>query len=129
MTHELYGINPRSKDGQYLAINVWGWRPAWHILCNYTPELDEHTRFAGHMNDGYVIKDAQHAAIKRTLTELLRERPRRVEFEGKTKDFGTMPDGRPIANLIPLPGSYFFSWAVLEAILKFCEANDGFSIE
>jgi hypothetical protein len=129
MTHELYGINPKSKEGQYFAINVWSWRPLWHIICNYTSTLTDHDRFMGHMNDAYRIDGEKHEAIIATMRDLLAKRPKRVEFEGKTTNFGTTPDGRPIATLIPIPGTYHFSWEAMEAYLKFCEANDGYTIE
>jgi hypothetical protein len=128
MTTELYGINPKSKDGQYFSINVWAWRPLWHIICSYTPMLTEHDRVMGHVNEGYVIQGEKHRAIISTMKEILAKKSRRIEFEAKTQDFGTMPNGLPIAALIPLPGTYFFSWEAMEAYLRFCEANDGYSI-
>ena len=81
------------------------------------------------MNDRYLIDGEKHQAIISTMKKLLADRSKRVEFEGKNTDFGNMPDGRPIATLIPIPGTYGFSWEAMEYYLKFCEANDGYTIE
>ncbi|MHA2078023.1 MAG: hypothetical protein ACXADH_03415 [Candidatus Kariarchaeaceae archaeon] len=130
MGFDLYGITPHNEQGKFLSINIWGWRPLWHIVCNYTPALSQHDREKGHVNEGYVISGEKHAAIIETLTKLVREKPRRIEYEAQTNDFGVLFGGVPIQQLDPGGfGSYGFSWDIAESLLRFCEGNDGFKIK
>lgn len=128
MGFDLKGVNPHNETGQYLSINIWGWRPLWHIVCNYTPNLTKEDRRQGHLNDGHLISGPKHEAIIDTLTKLVREKPRRIEYEAQTDRFGVEFGGVPIAARDPPFGQYGFSWDVAELLLRFCEGNSGFRI-
>jgi len=127
---DISGISARGEKGRFISINVWGWRPFWHILCKYTESLTEVDRIKGHLNDGHAIEGKKHHDVLITLRWLVGEKPRRVEFEATPPSFGVKLGGKDIETLDPMifSGRYSFSWDIVTAFLSFCEENDGFII-
>jgi len=129
LAFHIIGINPHNERGKMFSINTQGWRPLWHIICNHTPELTQSDREKGHFNDGHQIIGRKHRTVTNTLIKLLREKPRRVEYEAKTDDFGVMFGGVPISQRDPFAfGTYHFSWNNLGWFLRFCQSNEGFRV-
>ncbi|RDE12202.1 MAG: hypothetical protein C4K48_10250 [Candidatus Thorarchaeota archaeon] len=103
MTFDIMGINPLNENGLYLSFNNVSWYPLWNELCRYVHELTKEDQEKGSMNDGLLIDGNKHFAIIRTLDEVLSSGINRYGIDDIT-------------------------WSNLQALLTFCESNEGFRI-
>jgi hypothetical protein len=51
MGMDVYGINPKNKEGEYFRNNVWWWRPLWNYCLETYPKIAGKVEH-GHTNDG-----------------------------------------------------------------------------
>ena len=56
MGMDVFGINPKSEQGEYFRNNVWWWRPLWEYVCSRVEMPDELVE-AGHLNMGAEIDE------------------------------------------------------------------------
>lgn len=66
MGMDVYGVDPKTEDGEYFRRNVWGWHPLWEYVENQHPEIANLVEHA-HSNDG----DGLDAESSVRLAELL----------------------------------------------------------
>ena len=54
MGMDLYGINPKTDNGDYFRANVWYWRPLWQCVAYFCGDiLSENDIKGGTVNSGY----------------------------------------------------------------------------
>lgn len=132
MGYDIIGIQPKNKTGEHFRNSIGEWRPLWHCVCNNTAELSEAHRFFGQHNEGILIDGELHNAVLKTLQKLLKTRPESeakraleqspfLEWEGKRWPTVEMA-------FTSLGTHHHFEWENVERFLRFCEANEGFSI-
>jgi len=132
MGFDIIGVEPKNKTGEYFRNSIGEWRPLWHCICNNTEELTEEFRFFGQHNEGILIDGELHRAIIRTLQELLRSRSQGEAKRALEQSPYLEWNGRrqPTVEMsFPAFGEHHhFEWENVERFLRFCEANEGFSI-
>ena len=96
MGFDLYGVKPKSKNGEYFRASVWGWRPIWEYVCTHHSDIvDSDIQKEGQTNSGYVVKshianklaDALHVALQdgtvSDFVEEINERVRKAKEHNK----------------------------------------------
>ena len=95
---DVYGKEPKNKNGEYFRNNIWYWRPLWDYCCDVAGDvIDDDLATYGHTNDGQGL-DADGAV--RLAERLLQE----VE-SGNTAEFKKNYDAE-LAALPLLPCQY-----------------------
>lgn len=68
MGMDVYGQNPKNKQGEYFRANVWYWHPLWDCLEQLHPKLCQKVEFP-HENSG----DGLNAINSLALSKLLKK--------------------------------------------------------
>jgi len=67
MGMDVYGISPKSEQGEYFRNNVWWWHPLWEYCQKAHPELVGDDPTGGHYNDGYGLDEDGAINLGRSL--------------------------------------------------------------
>lgn len=74
MGFDLFGINPRTKAGDYYRATVWTWHPLWNYVCAVCKNvLSPEDMKMGHFNDGHQIVGTKARKIAERLESLLNQ--------------------------------------------------------
>lgn len=93
MGFDVYGKNPRNKQGEYFRASIWQWRPLWEYCEEIAPEVTRNVE-SPYTNDGYGLdaQDAESLAQAIDLS-LLTATPTEKEaaFEKRLSEFPLVP--------------------------------------
>ena len=117
MGFDVYGIEPKNKDGEYFRNTVWWWRPLWDYINEVTADVISEDQYSnGHTNSGEVITSTQCSEICEILDLDLKSK------DGIVKSFASSRQ-MPIGD-----GNYPFDRENVERFLGFLKNCGGFEI-
>ncbi len=74
MGMDVYGINPKTDNGDYFRANVWWWRPLWECVSYYCDDiLSQEDIIEGTYNNGYEYNETTALEISNRLESLLKD--------------------------------------------------------
>jgi len=74
MGMDLYGINPKTDNGDYFRANVWWWRPLWQCVAHFCDDiLSKEEIVKGTYNDGHEYNETTALEISDRLESLLKD--------------------------------------------------------
>jgi hypothetical protein len=124
MGMDVYGINPKTDNGDYFRANVWYWRPLWQCVAYFCDDiLSEEDIERGTYNDGYEYDETTALEISDKLENALKNGELHKFVEGREKFISEMEDKDKAFY-----SSYKFSINFVMDFAKFCEQSGGFSI-
>ena len=124
MGMEVYGINPKTDNGDYFRANVWYWRPLWQCVSYFCDDiLSEEDIERGTYNDGYEYDETTALEISDKLENALKNGDLHKFVEGREKFISEMEDKDKAFY-----SSYKFNIDLVMDFAKFCEQSGGFSI-
>jgi hypothetical protein len=124
MGMDVYGINPKTNNGDYFRANVWYWRPLWQCVAYFCDDiLSEEDIERGTYNDGYEYDETTALEISDKLENALKNGELHKFVEGREKFISEMEDKDKAFY-----SSYKFSINFVMDFAKFCEQSGGFSI-
>ena len=124
MGMDVYGINPKTDNGDYFRANVWYWRPLWQCVSYFCDDiLSEEDIERGTYNDGYEYDETTALEISDKLENALKNGDLHKFVEGREKFISEMEDTDKAFY-----SSYKFNIDLVMDFAKFCEQSGGFSI-
>ena len=124
MGMDVYGINPKTDNGDYFRANVWFWRPLWQCVSYFCDDiLSEEDIERGTYNDGYEYDETTALEISDKLENALKNGDLHKFVEGREKFISEMEDKDKAFY-----SSYKFNIDLVMDFAKFCEQSGGFSI-
>ena len=124
MGMDVYGINPKTDNGDYFRANVWYWRPLWQCVSYFCDDiLSEEDIERGTYNDGYEYDETTALEISDKLENALKNGDLHKFVEGREKFISEMEDKDKAFY-----SSYKFNIDLVMDFAKFCEQSGGFSI-
>ena len=124
MGMDVYGINPKTDDGDYFRANVWYWRPLWQCVAYFCNDiLSQEDIERGTYNDGYEYDETTALEISDKLENALKNGDLHKFEKGREKFISEMENkDKEFYN------SYKFDIDFVMDFAKFCEQSGGFSI-
>ena len=124
MGMDVYGINPKTDNGDYFRANVWYWRPLWQCVAYFCDDiLSEEDIERGTYNDGYEYDEKTAQKISDKLENALKDGNLHKFEKGREKFISEMEDKDK-----EFYSSYKFDIDFVMDFAKFCEQSGGFSI-
>jgi hypothetical protein len=72
MGMDVFGINPKNKEGEYFRANVWYWHPLWSCLEDLHPTLCQKCE-SPHDNSGSGLNSRDSIALASLLKKDLQD--------------------------------------------------------
>ena len=124
MGMDVYGINPKTDNGDYFRANVWYWRPLWQCVAYFCDDiLSEEDIERGTYNDGYEYDEKTAQKISDKLENALKDGNLHKFEKGREKFISEMEDKDK-----EFYSSYKFDIDFVMDFAKFCEQSGGFNI-
>ena len=124
MGMDVYGINPKTENGDYFRANVWYWRPLWQCVAYFCDDiLSEEDIERGTYNDGYEYNETTALEISDRLENALKDGNLHKFEKGRKKFISEMENKDKVFY-----NSYKFDIDFVMDFAKFCEQSGGFSI-
>lgn len=152
MGMDVYGINPKSEQGQYFRASVWYWHPLWEYCEHLHPTLANPQKVPyAHSNDGsglknidatnlgkLILKDIQNGVAQKYISDRL-EQLSSLPLEDciycETTGIRHWDDGDKVCNGCqglgkhkPFENNYYLELSVLEQFANFLIDSGGFQI-
>ena len=125
MGMDLYGINPKTDNGDYFRANVWYWRPLWQCVAYFCDDiLSEEDIERGTYNDGYEYDETTALEISDKLENALKNGDLHKFEKGREKFISEMSKDEDKEFY----KNYKFDVDFVMEFAKFCEQSGGFSI-
>ena len=125
MGMDLYGINPKTDNGDYFRANVWYWRPLWQCVAYFCDDiLSEEDIERGTYNDGYEYNETTALEISDRLENALKDGNLHKFEKGREKFISEMSKDEDKEFY----KNYKFDVDFVMEFAKFCEQSGGFSI-
>ena len=125
MGMDVYGVNPKTDNGDYFRANVWYWRPLWQCVAYFCDDiLSENDIKGGTVNSGYEYDETTALEISDRLENALKNGNLYRFDKGRKKFISEMKEKKDREFY----KNYKFDVEFVMDFAKFCEQSGGFSI-
>jgi hypothetical protein len=115
MGFDIYGLNPKNKEGEYFRNNVWWWRGIAVMVEQTCCDILTEEQLEGlHMNNGIKYNEELASMVVEKLEELMDED---WKFNAKVSVIKQ-----------ELGQNYPFDKKNLHEFMEFCKSSGGFEI-